>query len=122
MVGWATNRTLVFASRKLHRRKNMNLQKVSLSFDFEHWTDDNFRWGDTPQKISEWCVKHFPHNHKIVQSESEDLHFDVTLYNVPHCAISLIGLTTNNVSILETTEFSPIHPEVYELFDFGDLK
>ncbi len=100
----------------------MNLQKVSLSFDFEHWTDDNYRWGDVPQKISAWCLKHFPYNHNIAQSESEDLHFNVTLYNVPQCAISLIGLTTEKVSILETTNFAPIHPEVCELFDFGDLK
>ena len=100
----------------------MNLQKVLLSFDFDYWTDDNYRWKTTPQKISEWCLKHFPYNHNIAQSESEDFHFDVTLYNVPQCALTLIGLTTNKVSVLETTEFSPIHPEVYELFDFGDLK
>lgn len=100
----------------------MNLQKVILSFDFDYWTDDDYQWNQIPPKIAAWCLKHFPHKHNIKQSESEDYHFDVTLYNVPECVITFIGLTTNKVSVLETINFSPIHPEVYELFDFGDSK
>jgi hypothetical protein len=100
----------------------MNLQKVSLSFDFDHWTDDNFLWGTVPHKISAWCLKHFPYNHDIAHNESEDLHFDVTLYNVPPGVTTWILLITPKVSILEQVNYAPIHSEVYELFDFGDLK
>lgn len=100
----------------------MNLRTVELGFSLNDWTDDNWQWGEIPSKIAKWGDTHAPNNYSfsVKEDENNEIVLVLTAHNVSRSFSSFALLTGNGISILNETEYAPIHPCAATLFDFGD--
>ena len=99
----------------------MHLRAVELSFNLEYWLDDNDSFSNIPVTVKEWCERHCLHKHSVAWAEDWSC-IEVKIHNVPQSTVTWLLLSTPHISILNKVEYAPIHPEVLELFDFGDTQ
>ena len=102
----------------------MNFRSVNLAFSFTDWVRDNDMniWDLAPTKIAKWANTYVPNNHSYLGLNTEVEALVLTLHNVPRSVVTFALMSGPGITILDDTEYAPIHPDALSLFDFGDTE